>query len=328
MSFKRQMCALFCLSLAALPLAAGEDQWERAMTEARAAGHEGRTKEALRAYEKAIDIAEAEPTRAVQQAIAMVGRAYVLQDVQRTREAEKEYVEALSILRAQPRGEAQRHIPAVVISLAALYLESHQPSKAVSLQLEKMVPTIEGAAVLANAYGVLGSMALVQRRLDDAEAWWLKALSLYDAQRPTEDVAVLLSNLGVSQSERLKFEGAAVYFRRSVDIFAATIGLEHPRAVKVQGNYGHALYRLRKYSDAAEWLGRSHRLAQQWYGTDNPVTIQLCLDHAQALRKLGRKDEAEVLFESVRRLPAGVTAALRGHGTIDVMNLQSKSSRR
>jgi tetratricopeptide (TPR) repeat protein len=202
-----------------------------------------------------------------------------------------------------------------------LYLENDQPSKAIALNVEQLLPVLESRIQLANSYSILGSIAFVQSRLADAETWWQRSAGICEAEKLTQEAAVSLSNLGTLKAAQGDYKGATVYFRKSVEYFTTSIGLEHPLAVKAQSNLGQSLFRLRRYQEATQWLEKAHYLARKWYGTENAITIQLCLDHAEALRKLGRKDEAKAMVTGVQRMPAAVSAALPGRSTVDVLQL-------
>jgi tetratricopeptide (TPR) repeat protein len=174
-------------------------------------------------------------------------------------------------------------------------------------------------------HGILGSIAFAQNRLADAEEGWRRSAAMCEGGNLMHDAAVSLSNLGSIRALQGDYEGATVYFRQSVEHFTNSIGLEHPRAVKAQGNLGRALFRLERHGEATQWLEKAHQLARQWYGSENPITIQMCADYAEALRKSGRKQEAKALVKGARGMSAAVKAALPGRSTVDVLELGNET---
>ena len=304
-------------------LDAGESQWARAIREGDSARQSAKMQDAERAYDEAVNTASSDPTMSVQQAIAIGRRASLFHDLQRCREAERGYLQAVELLRQHGPESTRRYGIPLIISLASLYLEQGEPSKAKRLKLEDLASSIESPADIANAHGALGSIAFAQGRYVEAETLWRRSMEVSEAHGETEDVAVALNSLGLAASMRGEFEAGTAYFRQSIERLTSSLGPEHPLLVKVQGNLGQALYRLRRYGEATEFLEKAHNLAQRWYGSENTITAQLCVARAEALRKSGRKQEAKVLLDASRQLPASVRAALPGRSTIDVLQVGS-----
>jgi tetratricopeptide (TPR) repeat protein len=251
----------------------------------------------------------------------MGSRASLFHDLQQLREAENGYLEAIKILRQQEAESVKAHLAPLLISLAALYLETDQPSKALSLGLEELILSIDSRSLKAQAYGTLGAIAFAQKKIPAAESWWLRSLAMSEADNNLEDAAAVLSNLGLLAASKGDMQGSTVYFRKSVEHFRSTLGLEHPLSAKPQGNLGYALYRAGAYDESAEWLQNAYAVAKRWYGGENAVTIVLGLDYVAALRKSGRKHEAKAALKQMPKVPAAVLAALPGRNTVDVLSL-------
>jgi tetratricopeptide (TPR) repeat protein len=322
-----RQCAMW-LSLTAWPLLADQAHWRRAMAEAQSARQSARMQDAERAYDEALRAVDTDESLMLEKAIAISRRASLFHDLQRTREAEKGYLQALEILRRQPPESAKRDVGPLLISLAALYLEQDQPSKAISLKLETIIPSLVSPADKANANATLGSIAFAQKRYSEAKSFWALSLAVSETHARAEDVAAVLNNLGLAASLTGDLEGATVYFRRSLEVFGTELGPQHPLTVKVQANLGHTLFRLRRYAEATDWLQQAHELARKWYGDENAITVQLCLARAEALRKAGRKEEAKSLIKAAGQVPAAVRAALPGRTTVDVIQLNNQVPRR
>jgi tetratricopeptide (TPR) repeat protein len=94
--------------------------------------------------------------------------------------------------------------------------------------VEQLLPVLESRIQLANSYSILGSIAFVQSRLADAETWWQRSAAICEAEKLTQEAAVSLSNLGTLKAAQGDYKGATVYFRKSVEYFTTSIGLEHP----------------------------------------------------------------------------------------------------
>ncbi len=313
-------CTAVWIGLLALPLSADQNGWNRAMAEARCARQAGRMHEASAAYEQALRATELDESLMVERATTIGSLASLFHDLQQLRKAEKGYLEAIQMLRQQQPQAVRNHIAPILISLAALYVESHQPSRAVNLRLDELTPTIEAPALKANAYGILGTIAFMQNRITDAESWWIQSLALSEAAKRPDDVAAALGNLGLAAAAKQDLRAATAYFRRSVERFRTSMGLEHPLSVNAQANLGQALFRVRQYDESVEWLGKAQQLALKWYGVEHVITTEIRRDYAVALHKSGRKKAALALLKEMEQLPAAVTATLPRASTIDILD--------
>ncbi|HYO82674.1 MAG TPA: tetratricopeptide repeat protein [Bryobacteraceae bacterium] len=311
--------------VASLPLAAAESEWRLAMDRAESARQMGKVQDALRAYEEAFAASGASGDLRFEQAVARGRRASLLHDLQRSQQAEKGYRDALALLKVQPASEAsEKYAVTLTVDLAALYLELEQPSKAVKLGIEKMIPAIENAEGSGRAYSILGALAFVQRRYPEAEAWWLKALAAEESAQSNESAAVLLSNLGLLSLANRNVAASVRYHRRSIEQFTILYGLEHPRTTKAQANFAQALLEAGSHEEALAYIERAHGIARQWYGEENVTTAHLCIQHAESLSRAGRKQEAKVLFQRVRALPASIKSALVGTSSVDVLTTAAR----
>jgi tetratricopeptide (TPR) repeat protein len=312
---------LICSS--AYPVMAQADEWRAAMSKASSLHQEQKLDAAIVAYDEALRALKSGPEFTAPRALTLGRRSALLHDLERTGEAEKGYVQALSLLEKHPDAQILRaHIAGLKLSLASLYLEADQPSKAVKLRVEELLEYELSTVNKGRVYGILAGIAFAAGRNADAEAAWLKEIAITDSGRNTVDTATAFSNLGVLSAARRDYRSAAERLTRALELFELEPGLHHPKTVRAQSNLGQVLLLLGRKSEAVEWLGNAYQVAVKWFGPENVITVQMCLDYSQALRKTGRKDEAKALESGLKRLPGATVAALRARSTVDVMRLK------
>ena len=315
---------LLWLVLGATASPAGQlEDWRAAMSRASSAQAEQKIDDALAAYGSALQIASADPRLELARAMTLAARGSLLHDLERTTEAEKNYVQALTLYdkhRDDP-GLAD-HVIAAKLSLASLYLELDQPSKAVKLRLEDHLGSDLKAINRGRLYGVLAGVAYAQRRFADAEVGWLKEIAITEAEDNLFDTATALSNLAVLAAAKGDYHAAAVRLRRAVELFEAAVGPTSHRSIRARSNLGQVLMQLGERDEAMDLIRNAYQLAMRWFGADNPTTVRLCLDYAGALRMTGKKQEAKALEAGLKRLPGAAVAALRQRSTVDVMQLK------
>jgi tetratricopeptide (TPR) repeat protein len=323
MTATRLATMFFFMYATASPMMGQLQDWRAAMDRARSAQKEHRMDAALEQYEAALRAASGDPKLVGPKGVTLSQRGTLLHDLERSREAERDYLEALSIFRSHPDiALLNEHIVALNLSLASLYLEMDQPSKAVKLRLEDLLETRLSTANKARVHGVLAGVAYAQRRYVDAEAGWLKEVAINESENNPLDTAVALSNLGVLHATVGDFQKSERRLRRAVELFESSPGLEHPKSVRAQSNLGQVLFRNGRRDEGLAWLARAYERGMKWFGAENIVTAQLCLDYAEALRRTGRKDEAKALEAGLKRLPGATVSALRARSTVDVMMLK------
>jgi tetratricopeptide (TPR) repeat protein len=314
---------LLIICSTACPLMAQADQWRAAMDQASSFQQLQKPDAALEEYDRALKVVKSDPELTSALAITLGRRSALLHDLERTGEAEKGYLQALSLLQKHPDAQRLRaHIAGLKLSLASLYLEADQPSKAVKLRVEELLDYELSTTNKGRVYGILAGIAFADHRYADAEAAWHKEIATTESERQGVDTATALSNLGVLSAAKRDYRSAAERLTRALQLFQSASGLNHPKTVRAQSNLGQVLLLLGRRSEAVEWLGNAYELAVKWFGPENVITVQMGLDYSQALRKTGRKDEAKALEAGLKQLPGETVAALRARSTVDVMRLK------
>jgi tetratricopeptide (TPR) repeat protein len=299
------------------------NEWRAAMEQASSLQREQKPDAALAAYDRALKLVSSDPELTSALAITLGRRSALLHDLERTGEAEKGYMQALTLLNKHPDVSLfQTHIAGLKLSLASLYLEADQPSRAVKLRVEELLDQELSTTNKGRVYGILAGIAFANQRHADAEAAWLKEIAITETEHRGVDTATALSNLGVLSATKRDYRSAEERLRRAVQLFESGSGLQNPRSVRAQSNLGQILLLQGRKEEALEWLGSAYRVAVKWFGPENATTVQMCLDYSHALRKMGRKDEAKALEADLKQLPGAAMAELRGRSTVDVMRLK------
>ncbi|MCY1077560.1 serine/threonine-protein kinase [Archangium lansingense] len=140
----------------------------------------------------------------------------------------------------------------------------------------------------------LGSMLVVQGRLEDAERELTKGLELARKLQGPESLlaARFLSPMGRIRSQQIRNVEALELFREAQQIRERLLGQEHPGLAVYLSNTAVALINLGRREEAIEAWRRSLRLQEVAHTPDHPSLAGPLNNLGVALRKEGKLEEA------------------------------------
>jgi tetratricopeptide (TPR) repeat protein len=213
-------------------------------------------------------------------------------------EAERSYLRAL---RASPPSEADPERLVVLHNLATLYLDTGQYSKSdgVREQLEQALPEAlnHHSAWAGELLNVIGSLEHARNRDDEAERYYSRSLVLLrQVHGPVSlDAALVEANIGFLRLKARKFGRAAALFRQAIGEIEIVSGPENPALIRPLLDLAGCENMSGDPIQAEVAARRALELSLKVYGEGHPVTATVMLQHATALRRLGRKGEARKL---------------------------------
>jgi tetratricopeptide (TPR) repeat protein len=224
----------------------------------------GRFADAEMAFRRALstlDLAERPPVN--YRAILLANLANVCLQMGQGARAEKLLRESIALHTASPapdeiRLAIARNSLAEFLTVTGKFDEA-APLIEVSLQVLEKHP--EAGAEMGSALNNLGAVRLYQQRFPEALALLERSLATLEAARgPAHPVLIhTLHNLAIARQRSGQAAAAAAVWRRTVDLAAASVGVEHPLYGEILGDYGAY---LRATGDKARGKALSARSAE------------------------------------------------------------------
>src|SRR5262249_45404077 len=146
----------------------------------------------------------------------------------------------------------------------------------------------------ARFWSYQGSTATGQRKPEEAEVAYKKALAVLEASGNADELRVsdLRFNLGTSALLKGRDAEAREAFQRSVAVYERAYGPDHPHTARAWHAVANALLKLERNAEAAEAYARAAAARERALGPDNAELGNSLNGWATALGLLGRHDEA------------------------------------
>jgi tetratricopeptide (TPR) repeat protein/CHAT domain-containing protein len=147
------------------------------------------------------------------------------------------------------------------------------------------------------ALHMLGVRYAAQGKLDEAEAFYKRALAVHESAPGVNqiNIATLLNNLGNLYRSQAKYRDAESFYKRALAIREKTPG--QPNVPKTLDNLAD-LYRLQgKYSDAEALFKRALNINEAALGGTNPDVATTLNNLARVYRDQGKYSDAEGLLK-------------------------------
>jgi tetratricopeptide (TPR) repeat protein len=151
----------------------------------------------------------------------------------------------------------------------------------------------------------LGSLAVAERKLDAAEAWYKRALDLYRAAvGPAHpDVADVLSNLAGLAVRQGKLERAEALYQECLKIREKALGADDPSVAEALNNLGFLYLNSRRYETAEQVLRRAALVWQKSFNAETAPLAAVTLNNVGVLRfRQNRPVEAQAAYEAALSL--------------------------
>lgn len=146
------------------------------------------------------------------------------------------------------------------------------------------------APELANPYINLGNCYKRMQKLDDAERCYREALRLHQSNNVnnTEQLSIILLNLGVACAESGRDPEAEQYYRQVLELRIETLGRNHWRVGNVYNNLANCRRRLRDFAGAEQYLQQAIAILES-----RPESLCNAVESLSRLREdQGRVEEA------------------------------------
>lgn len=111
----------------------------------------------------------------------------------------------------------------------------------------------------------------------------------YGLEHP--ETAFMMEHVAAVQREREEWPEAEATLREAIRIYRATKGERHPDIAYAAGPLGFVLEQQERWEEAAQWFLLAAQLEEEFRGRWQGV-MELTRYHANALRQLGREEEA------------------------------------
>jgi CHAT domain-containing protein/tetratricopeptide (TPR) repeat protein len=285
---------LLRLSLAIDVAALGPDHPDVATREANLALvllDKGNSVEAASLLNRALTIAEHQPTKAEGYGATLANFAAALERLNRRKEAEQLYLAAIAEMRAQ---------------------------------------TTVNSARLAVTLGNLGILYKTEQRFGEAGPLLEEALSLLEGlstpDAPHPRLASAINNLGTLFEDEKDYAKAEPLYKRALELDRAMFGPDSPRLAIRFSNLAGMYVTEGRLADAAPALKEAMRIDRAAFGDDDPRIAQLFLGGARLL--VARKDwehahelisrSVEIMAEADARRAAGSGKIAAGRDIPDV----------
>lgn len=304
--------AALILSGVAFPLAAadaGLEKWRADLSTADQMKSEGRSAEAERMYQSALDEA-----RRLQPNLAPVAATYhnlagFYQDAGRYDAAVGAYQRSLELW--EKTGAIGRaYLLRTANHLIGLYLERGDIAAAERHHRALIAPRLAGwpgrerDPDVAQALTNLGSIQYQQRRYAEARSNYEAAIAIRQriADDPPAERGVLLMNLAFALARTGETDRALDLSSRAIPMIESGAGASSPLFVFALVNRAHVLLNARRFSEAESVLDRAMATARTIVGEEHWVTASVMSCYAALLKATNRKKEAAVLDARVKSI--------------------------
>jgi len=277
--------------------------------------YQGQIKEAERIVLNVIRNAEAANSNSMELGIALNNLAVLYVSTNRYADAEQYFTRSLRVLESIPGEVAQQVVAKAKIHLAAVYLETDRGDEAMKLDVPSLVDLLLVPEDRARAKCSMAGMAAWRKDLNTAERLYAEVLAFWRepsrAAASQAEIATILNNMGAVALDQGRNDIALTRLEQSLIAWQSILGPQHPTLAKAMANLGAVSMRLKKYGDAAMWMGRAAELGRTAFGELHPFTVSAQFAHADALKKAGRKSEASI----VARAASAVRKMMRNPST-------------
>jgi tetratricopeptide (TPR) repeat protein len=265
------------------------------------AAHEksGHYAAAASSYHEAVRLYEQSTAADVHLALALNSLARADDELGRFSEAEHLYRRALTTL--EKTGEPESPLYAVLLgNLGSLLGEIGEVTAAVTMLREsvamhrRLLPADDKRVALI--YNGLAEALLRERNYKEAEQRLNEASAILErAPHPGTELAITLSNLAAIKREHHRYKEAERLMERSVGLFEAEVGPDHPILVCGLNNLATMYSTTHRGDQADATFRKALALAEKYLGVHHPTYGSVLFNYSAFLRANGRKAEARTL---------------------------------
>ncbi len=303
-----KVCAFIAVA-SALSAAATASDVSEALKQGRQLQSQGRLVEAEQRFETALRGAGERPDQIDSQVTALGNLASVDIDLGLLDKAASRYQDAVAIL-VKTSGPDGRQITELYLQMAELYLESGQTSTAEKI-LRNVVPREYRPAMhrdysSALALDLMACVYAHKKKPDRAEKMERESLSILGELSNGAEAALAIGYMHLAtflESRKIPNE-ALHYAERSLALLRMLPEPQPAMEAAADITLASILASLSRKGAAETAATAGYKLAERYYGPNNPRTATILLAEAAIMRRIGQKQEARVADWEARRILA------------------------
>ncbi|MEM7585017.1 MAG: serine/threonine-protein kinase [Acidobacteriota bacterium] len=231
---------------------------------------------------------------------AAMGHSYA--GIGRAEEARPLLAQALEFARQQDDIEEVGELTEALAELersAGRYHESLRQAEA-SLEIRRQGTDI---TALVSSLSTVGKSLEKLGQTDEAATYLSEALELATlAELPPETIGPVMQDLGSLQSRQSDYDRAEQTLRKTLDLWLATYGKDHPRTGNVMNSLSSVLSKRGRLEDAAEMLLEATANLEGALASNHPTAIVALTNLGHVRQKQGDFTTAAATFERVLEL--------------------------
>jgi tetratricopeptide (TPR) repeat protein/predicted Ser/Thr protein kinase len=153
-----------------------------------------------------------------------------------------------------------------------------------------------GHLVMCRVWEMLGHIAMLQERFDDALELHRKSLAIAEATASAADRIVGRLNVATGLAELGHLDDAEGTVRQAMADLEHTFGAGHPLGVGGWSNLALIAQRRHRFAEALEDNRRAEELVRRTLGDDHPDVAEVIVDEGRVLLDAGRPSDALAAF--------------------------------
>jgi tetratricopeptide (TPR) repeat protein len=237
-----------------------------------------------------------------------------LADYARYNEAKELYKKALEI-NLKVLGDEHRDVAATLHDIGTLFFYQNRYKEAEAffvkaLEIYDKTLNDQPYYVLHYVTATMNALAALYQR----QQMYQQAITLYDqVLHIHKEVAgsieyppgaITLQNMALLYYEQRQYQKAEKLFKQALNILERRSGIDAEAIdiATIQYNLACLYAALEKYQEAEELYQEALNTTERVLGLDHPNTIRNIIDFAVLLRKIGRKEEATMLEDRLKKL--------------------------
>jgi tetratricopeptide (TPR) repeat protein len=269
-------------------------------------------------------------SESLEQALVLNNLGILYSTTDRHPEAEALFERSVRLLEKLPGEVTEQVLLKAKLHLACVYIETNRLKKAIKADIPSLLDKMVSPDDRTRARSVLGAIAALRRDYDSAERIYLDILSFWmepsRAPKSQLEIATVQNNLGVLAMWQGRLTTARERINQSLATWQALVGPDSPMLARAMANVGAVCLEAKQYREAADWLARAASLARRTVGEFNPLTVNAQFFHAQALKKMGRKSEANEIARSAKDAYRMMRSLSVSEHTVDYRDLMKAGS--
>jgi tetratricopeptide (TPR) repeat protein len=294
----------------------------------------GQIKEAEQILLKVAREAEKSAPGSLHEAVILNNLAVLYIAAERYADAERYFKRAIRIIEEFNGERPPELLARTKLQLASLYTEMGRHKDAMKLDIPPLIDQLQSRDGRMRAKSILAGLAMISKDYKTAELMFQEIVNYWrehsvDSSHQAE-IATVLNNMAMIAYHQGRTEVARARIEESLAVWNTVVIGNNPTLAKTLSNFGAICMQAKQYDAAAKWYEKTTSIARNALGESHPFTVAVQFSYAEALKKAGRKPEAE----QIKRVATEARRALRDPSVAaytidrrDVMSLRDENSR-